>query len=171
MNQDKIPPVIPEPTASTKGTVLEYSVQTNSGTIAGDNSVRYGFDGREWRSQTVFSTAGMRVDFVLVGNAVSSIYPMGGNGVLATGTASGRQCDRLVAGLLGIFLGSLGIHKFYLGYQTEGIILLLCGTIGWFLIFPGACATIIGLIEGIVYLSKSQAQFEQDYLLGRRGWF
>ena len=29
----------------------------------------------------------------------------------------------------------------------------------------------IGLIEGIIYLSKSDAEFEQTYMIGRRSWF
>ena len=33
--------------------------------------------------------------------------------------------DKVTAGLLALFLGGLGIHKFYLGYTTEGIIILL----------------------------------------------
>ena len=65
--------------------------------------------------------------------------------------------EKLVAGLLGILLGSLGIHKFYLGYTKEGVIMLLvslltCG-IGAFVM------EIIGLIEGIMYLVKSDEEF------------
>ena len=45
--------------------------------------------------------------------------------------------SKLVAGLLGIFLGGLGIHNFYLGYTKKAIIQLLLSTVGWFLFFLG----------------------------------
>ncbi|MGN6507720.1 MAG: TM2 domain-containing protein [Tepidisphaeraceae bacterium] len=76
---------------------------------------------------------------------------------------------KIAAGILGILLGSLGVHKFVLGYTSEGIIMLLvslltCG-VGGFVMH------IIGLIEGIIYLTKSDEQFYQEYVVGRRGWF
>jgi TM2 domain-containing membrane protein YozV len=72
---------------------------------------------------------------------------------------------KLAAGLCGILLGSLGIHKFILGYTKEGIIqivisVLTCGMGG-----------IIGLIEGIIYLTKSDEDFVRTYIQGKKGWF
>ena len=87
-------------------------------------------------------------------------------------SASGSD-KKLVAGLLAIFLGSLGIHKFYLGYNTEGVIMLL-------LAVPAAFFTcgislgvvhVIAIIEGILYLTRGDAEFVQTYIQGRRGWF
>lgn len=87
---------------------------------------------------------------------------------------------KLVAGLLAILLGALGIHKFYLGYNKEGIILLLgtlivlpaltivtCG-IGSFL-YP--IVVIVPLIEGIIYLTKSDEEFDQTYVHNQKEWF
>jgi TM2 domain-containing membrane protein YozV len=81
--------------------------------------------------------------------------------------------DRMVAGLLGIFLGSLGIHKFYLGYRNEGLIMLLVSVIGGCITLGVATVVmeIIGLIEGIMYLTKSQQEFEQIYVYNKKGWF
>jgi TM2 domain-containing membrane protein YozV len=81
--------------------------------------------------------------------------------------------DRLVAGLLAIFLGSLGIHKFYLGYSTEGLIMLLVTVIGACLTLGigSAVMAIIALIEGIMYLVKSQQEFERIYVYNKKGWF
>jgi len=79
----------------------------------------------------------------------------------------------MAAGLLGIFLGWLGIHKFYLGYQKEGLIMLLVSVVGGMVtcgVATGAIS-IIGLIEGIIYLTKSDEEFAQIYVSGRRGWF
>lgn len=77
--------------------------------------------------------------------------------------------DKLTAGLLGIFLGALGIHKFYLGYKKEAIIMLVvslatCG-------FGASVMGIIGLIEGIMYLTKSDEDFQAIYVEGYKGWF
>ena len=77
--------------------------------------------------------------------------------------------DKLVAGLLAIFLGTLGIHKFYLGYTKSGIIMLLVSLLTF-----GVGATVmavIALIEGIVYLTKSDAEFYQTYVQNNKEWF
>ena len=60
--------------------------------------------------------------------------------------------SKLAAGLLGIFLGGLGIHKFYLGKVGLGIVYIL---FSWTFI-----PAIIGFIEGIVYLSSSDHSFQ-----------
>ena len=81
--------------------------------------------------------------------------------------------EKMVAGLLGIFLGSLGIHKFYLGYTTEAIIMLAVTIAGGFIslgIATFAMGT-IGLIEGIIYLTKSDEEFQQMYVYNHKGWF
>ncbi|MEB3264954.1 MAG: TM2 domain-containing protein [Synechococcus sp.] len=76
---------------------------------------------------------------------------------------------KLAAGLLGIFLGAFGIHKFLLGYTTAGIIMLVvtlvtCG-------FGGFVMGVIGLVEGIIYLTKSPEEFKATYLDAKREWF
>ena len=79
------------------------------------------------------------------------------------------QKSKVAAGLLAIFLGTLGIHKFYLGYTTQGIIMLLVSllTLGIGAVVMG----IIALVEGILYLTKTDADFDQIYVQGRKGWF
>ena len=84
-------------------------------------------------------------------------------------TLSDASGKKIAAGLLGIFLGALGIHKFILGYTTEGIIMLLvtiltCG-------LGGAVIGIIGLVEGIIYLTKTDEDFLNMYMLNKKGWF
>jgi TM2 domain-containing membrane protein YozV/RNA polymerase subunit RPABC4/transcription elongation factor Spt4 len=87
---------------------------------------------------------------------------------LATGTKS-----KVAAGLLGIFLSWLGIHKFYLGYTKEGVIMLLVSILGGVVTCGAATGvmSIIGLIEGIIYLTKSDEEFERLYVQGHKGWF
>ncbi len=70
---------------------------------------------------------------------------------------------KVVAGILAILLGGLGVHKFYLGYTKEGIIQLLLSFV--------CVGGIIGLIEGIIYLTKSDEEFVATYVNGRKGWF
>ncbi len=76
-----------------------------------------------------------------------------------------QKDKKLIAGLLGILLGGLGIHKFYLGYTKEGIIQLIATVVSC------GFASIIGLIEGILYLTKSDDEFVSTYVVGRKGWF
>lgn len=81
--------------------------------------------------------------------------------------------DHVAAGLLAIFLGSLGIHKFYLGYNTAGFIMLAVTIVGSIFTLGLAAGVmgIIGIIEGILYLTKSQTEFEQVYVVNQREWF
>ncbi|RDB61340.1 TM2 domain-containing protein [Gordonibacter sp. 28C] len=81
--------------------------------------------------------------------------------------------DHVAAGLLGIFLGALGIHKFYLGYNTAGFIMLAVTILGSLFTFglAGGVMWVIGIIEGILYLTKSQSEFEQIYVVNKREWF
>ncbi|MEW5677481.1 TM2 domain-containing protein [Flavobacterium enshiense] len=88
-----------------------------------------------------------------------------------------QENKKVVAGVLAILLGSIGVHKFVLGYNTEGFILLgitlfsyltMCFIIGAFLVWiPG----FIGLIEGIIYLTKSDQEFYEIYQVNKRPWF
>ena len=77
-----------------------------------------------------------------------------------------NDSKRIAAGVLGILLGGLGIHKFILGYNTAGIIMLVvtlvltpftCG-MGWVVMH------VIGIVEGILYLTKSDEEFYRTYV-------
>ena len=72
---------------------------------------------------------------------------------------------KLSAGICAILLGWLGIHKFILGYSTEGVIQLVLG------LLTCGLTNIIGIIEGIIYLTKSDEEFVRIYIQGRKGWF
>ncbi len=84
----------------------------------------------------------------------------------------GSEKNKMVAGLLGIFLGGLGIHKFYLGYTKEAVIMLVVWLAGLILCgIPSTIMVVIGLIEGIMYLTKSDEDFNSIYVQGHKGWF
>ncbi len=80
---------------------------------------------------------------------------------------------KIAAGLCGILLGSLGIHKFVLGYTTEGIIMLAISLVGGFFTcgIASAVVYVIGIVEGIMYLTKSDEEFVQTYIIGKKPWF
>ncbi|MBW7927582.1 MAG: TM2 domain-containing protein [Fimbriimonadaceae bacterium] len=73
---------------------------------------------------------------------------------------------KIAAGVCGILLGYLGVHKFILGFNKEGIIMLVVT-----LVTCGTVSSIIGLVEGIIYLTKSDQQFYDDYAIQKKGWF
>ena len=84
-----------------------------------------------------------------------------------------RTKDHVAAGLLAIFLGVFGVHKFYLGYHTTGFIMLGVTILGSLLTIGIAAGVVwlIGVIEGIIYLTKNQSEFEQLYVFNKREMF
>jgi TM2 domain-containing membrane protein YozV len=79
---------------------------------------------------------------------------------------------KVSAGICGILLGALGIHKFILGYRREGTTMLIISIVGSIFLFAGPLVMgLFGLIEGILYLTKSDQEFDRTYISGRKGWF
>lgn len=76
---------------------------------------------------------------------------------------------KVAAGVCGILLGALGVHKFILGYTKEGLIMLLVTILTLGILSP--LMGIIGLIEGIVYLTKTDEDFVNVYVTNKKGWF
>lgn len=76
---------------------------------------------------------------------------------------------KVAAGICGILLGALGIHKFILGMNKPGIIMVVvsvatCG-------IGAPVMSIIGLVEGIIYLTKTDEEFYNTYVVGKKEWF
>ncbi len=154
-----------------KGKILDFSIQSNSGIITGDDGNRYNFSGSEWKSETP-PTTGLRVDFEAEEKLALGIYVIQ-NDLKPT---IKKTKDKLVAGLLAIFLGWLGIHKFYLGFTGPGLVYLLVNTLGWTITWimlgiPNMVLGVFALIEGIVYLTKSDEEFEETYVVNKKQWF
>lgn len=72
---------------------------------------------------------------------------------------------KVLAGILGILFGGLGLHRFILGDSTGGIIRIVIT------VFTCGMGGIIGLIEGIIYLTKSDEEFVQTYIVEKKAWF
>jgi len=96
----------------------------------------------------------------------------------STINSSSGEKSKIVAGLLGILLG-FGSHKLYLGITTPGIIMLILTAGGFAAMgftcclsgFLAAAVQIVGLVEGIIYLTKSDAEFYRIYVQGKKPWF
>lgn len=80
---------------------------------------------------------------------------------------------KVIAGVLGIIFGSLGAHKFVLGYNKEGLIMLAITIItSIFTLGVGAwLMAVVGLIEGVIYLTKSDSDFYKTYQENKKPWF
>jgi TM2 domain-containing membrane protein YozV len=84
---------------------------------------------------------------------------------------------KLAAGICGILLGSLGIHKFILGYSTEGAIMLVVSVLGIVFscfivpVIGPLVMSVIGLAEGIIYLTKTDEDFVNTYIVNKKTWF
>lgn len=65
------------------------------------------------------------------------------------------QKSKIVAGLLGLFLGGLGVHNFYLGYTGKAVAQLLLTLIGWIILIGPIISGIWALIESVLILCSS----------------
>jgi TM2 domain-containing membrane protein YozV len=71
-------------------------------------------------------------------------------------TSGGSTKNKNTAGILALLLGGLGAHHFYLGNTVRGLLYIV---FVWTFI-----PAIAGLIEGIMYLTKSEQEFQQKYV-------
>ncbi len=75
------------------------------------------------------------------------------------------ESKRILCGVLGIVLGGLGVHRFILGDAVGGLLRILAS------VLTCGLGGVIGLIEGIIYLTKTDADFIQTYQVGGKKWF
>jgi TM2 domain-containing membrane protein YozV len=138
-----------------KGQILDFSIQTNTGYISGDDGKRYHFSGQEWKDNKA-PNKGMNVDFdVNNNNEAIAIFVLASNKNPITSHQQTGNKSRIVAAILAFFLGGLGIHKFYLGQIGWGIIyLIFCWTF---------IPSIVAFIEFIIYLCTSDEDFAKKY--------
>ncbi|MCF3098102.1 TM2 domain-containing protein [Aeromonas australiensis] len=87
-------------------------------------------------------------------------------------TSNVGASKKVAAALFAFFLGAFGAHKFYLGYTKQGVIMLLTFLFGFILLgLPSVIIGIIAFIEFVIYLSKSDEEFEQTYIINKKVWF
>lgn len=159
-----------------KGQVLVFEPLKGSGIISGEDGNRYRLEGSSWRGVNILPVAGLAVDFTPAGDNAEEVFPLPSANPLPGSLGSGPKSP-IVAGLLALFFGQLGIHKFYLGYNTEGVILLVGTCVSFVLVFavigiiPLMVIGLVCLIEAIIYLTRSEADFNLIYVEGRKPWF
>ncbi len=148
-----------------RGKVIAYSEIEGRGLISGDDGQRYGFS-RAVLGSGSHARPGQEVDFQATGSEATSVYVLGG------GAGAGARKSKVAAGVLAILLAGLGIHKFYYGATGAGIVMLLVWLFGWILLgIPSVIMSLISIIEGIIYLTKSDEDFYETYEVGKKGWF
>ena len=146
-----------------KGKILDFKVDAGAGVMRGEDGQRYSFDAAQWQAEGNIQV-GAAVDFVAAGSRAEAIYI---DKTLPTGSSK-----KVAAALFAFFFGVFGVHKFYLGYTKQGVIMLLTFVFGFILLgLPSFVIAIIAFIEFILYLTKSDAEFEQTYVLAQRPWF
>lgn len=146
-----------------KGKILDYSIQNSSGIISGEDGKRYNFKGSEWKNEKS-PTANQTVDFDIVEDDAIAIY------LDKNVSSSGK--NKMVAGLLALFLGGFGIHKFYLECTSAGVIMLVISLLGFILLgIPTLIIFAISFIEAILYFIKSDEIFEETYVSNKKCWF
>lgn len=102
----------------------------------------------------------------------STLHGYGGPMQQVQGTKIAGSEKKILCGILAIVFGGLGVHKFILGYTTEGIIMAAVYVVGLFLCgLPALAIMIVGIVEGIIYLTKSDEEFVQTYIVNKKAWF
>lgn len=146
-----------------KGKILEFNEESRSGIISGDDDNRYNFEIEQWKGAAL-PKAGSKVDFSSNGENAEAIYA---ESLVAAGASK-----KIAAALFAFFLGAFGAHKFYLGYTKQGVIMLLVFLFGFILLgLPSVIIGVIAFIEFILYIVKSDDEFEQTYVINKKPWF
>jgi TM2 domain-containing membrane protein YozV len=76
---------------------------------------------------------------------------------------------KITAGICAILIGGLGIHKFIIGATGAGVTMLLISVLTFGAAYP--IMHVIGIIEGIIYLTRSNPEFYQTYIVQKKAWF
>lgn len=157
-----------------RGVVLSYDPHKSEGLISGNDEKRYRFSGNSVESDPNLLRGGVSVDFEARDGEATSIFVIlekrQNDMAVNFGEVGGKS--RMVAGLLAIICGGFGIHKFYLGYNRAGLIMLLVTLVGFFLFgIPSAIVGLIAFVEGAIYIMKSDEDFYLTYVKNRKEWF
>ncbi|SFP73999.1 TM2 domain-containing protein [Sphingomonas rubra] len=147
-----------------RGQILGVDRRTGDGLVAGDDGRRYTFRPDDW-AHSGEPAIGLHVDFDPIDSRAQSIFPMpvapgsvpAAVSPAAPTTASDR--NKIIAALLAFFLGTLGIHRFYLGRNGSGIAMLVLSItiVGLLVSAPWA------LIDAVRYLVMPDEEFARRY--------
>jgi TM2 domain-containing membrane protein YozV len=146
-----------------RGQVLGVDRTSGDGQISGEDGLRYVFTPRDW-SDEKGPAVGARVDFTTDGGHALQIFRLPEPDLAsperrpATAAASNDR-NKYVAALLAFFFGVLGIHRFYLGRNGSGVLMIVLS-----ITVVGLIVTSIwAIIDMIRYLIMSDAEFAHRY--------
>lgn len=143
-----------------KGSILEFNIGSKAGIISDEDGCRYSFNTAQWMDKCS-PRVGCDVSFILASGKLAKIKMI----------TKGKS-KKLWAVLLSFFFGAVGAHKFYLGYYKQGLCMLVLFVFGYvFLGLPSMVIAVIAMVEFIIYVCKSDVEFERDYVLENRPWF
>ncbi|WP_333571946.1 TM2 domain-containing protein [Sphingomonas sp.] len=136
--------------------MLGVDRSSGEGQISGEDGSRYVFTQEDW-SDSRHPAVGAKVDFDIDGKRARRIFRLLDGAEIAVPVGEPR--NKIVAAVLAFFLGTLGIHRFYLGRTGSGVVMLLltCTIVG---------ALITGIwafVDAIRYLLMSDIEFAQRY--------
>ena len=172
--------VVDDSTNSEPGTMKGHIIHVgeDGGVIRGADGAEYSFALQDilanphgkfgkWAElwEVSFLTKGDRATQIVIRRVGVGVYKV------VTLDGSENEKNQIIAATLALLLGGLGAHKFYLGYNTQGIIMLLMGTLGWFFLVPPFASLLIGFIEAVIYFSKNEQEFYDTYEAKQRTWF
>lgn len=152
-----------------QGFVLDSDKQSSEGVISGNDGKRYRVARLDWRNSDVLEM-GRKVDFIADGDRARDVCG------IATRPGSLPK-SKVTAAILAFFFGLFGVHKFYLGFTGQGIIMLLSTIAGFVLtaVLVGylvlLAVAVISFVEFITYLSRSDQDFYETYFVKKQRWF
>ena len=148
-----------------RGEILAFDYRTGTGEISGDDGARYRFGVGEWQPLEQ-PQPGQQVHFDPARGEALAIRRRAGQSRPAS------EKNKIVAAILAIIFGWVGVHKFYLNQNGAGAIMLLGSLTGVVLLaIPTMIFGIIAFIEALIYLTMSDGEFHRRYVAGDRSWF
>jgi TM2 domain-containing membrane protein YozV len=145
-----------------RGQVLGIDARTGEGLVAGQDGQRYRFAREDWAHRGE-PAVGVEVDFETADDRALSVFPMptapGPRRAAPPAAVPTNDRNKYVAAALAFVIGTLGIHRFYLGRTGSGIVMLVLSitVIGLVVSAPWA------LIDMIRYLVMSDEEFAARY--------
>ena len=142
-----------------RGQVLGVDARSGYGLVAGDDGQRYTFLPEDW-AQRGEPAIGQSVDFETSGSRALNLFPLASAPVSAAASAvPHNDRNKYVAAALAFLLGTLGVHRFYLGRTASAIVMLVLTLTFFGLIVTGLWA----LVDTVRYLIMSDREFAARY--------